>query len=174
MTQGLPTFSYRFLCRNRIWLLAISWILSFLSGMFFSSLTDPLFSSLMCRAVFVSVSIVGLVGVLFFPLFISAVAVYFRSTVLIYLICSFRGFCFGCCLYSALAAFGAGGWLMIWLLLFSAFAFQIVLFWFWLRYLSGTICFKKDLCICTGIAVMIGILDYFCVSPFLEVLVSKL
>lgn len=174
MDRSLRVFSYRNIYRNNILFLAISWMLSFSFGILLCSLTDPLFSSLMCRIVYAPVSIVGLVCVLFVPLSISAVAAYYRNAVLILLMCCIRGVSFGCCLYSILLVFDSGGLFIAGLLMFSSVLFQIVLLWLWLRSLSGTICLRRDIAVCTAIAVVIGCLDYFCISPFLQMLIRKL
>lgn len=173
MDKSLREFSYRKVCRIDILFLAVSWILALIFGLFFISHTNPFFSSLMCRIVYEPVSVVGLVCVLFVPLSISAVAVCCRNAVLIFLICDIRGFVLGCCLYSILHIFNSGGLFIAGLLMFSTVLFQIVLLWLWLRSLTGTICLKKDLIVCSAIAVLIGSLDYFCISPFLQVLIRK-
>lgn len=174
MDNRFREFSYRIVCRNDMLVLAILWIIAFTFGMFICSLTNPLFSSLMCSIMYVPVSIVGLVCVLFIPLSISAIAVFYGNTVIIFLLCYIRAFCFGCFLYSVLLVFNSGGLFFAFLLMFSSVLSQIILLWFWFRWNSGTMCLRRDFAVCIVNAVIIGSLDYFCISPFLQVLIHKL
>ena len=173
MTKIFSSFQREFLCKNIVSLLAFWDILSILIGMASTSLFDPVLISLMCRRILNPVSIVGLISLLFLPLFISAVAVFSRSAFLIFLICGIRGFCFGYCVYSFIIAFGSAGWLISGFTMYSAILAQPILFWFWIRSLNGTISLRRDLWISSCLAVLIGCMDYFCVSPFLGTLVSN-
>lgn len=164
----------RFWCRNCLWFLAFFWIITILSGIRFAAASDSSIASLMCSAVCCPVTIVGLIAVLFFPLFISTVAVYFHAAELILLFCGVKGFFLGYCLYGLLLAFGSGGWLVSCLFMFSGLLMQIFLFWFWQLSITENTVKIRAFLICTLLAVVIGCIDYFCVSPFLTLLISKL
>ena len=148
--------------------LALSWHFGLLCGVLITDKCDPDLLSLMRSAVLSRVSIVGLLAVTFLPFLLSAFAVIFSSPWLMIPISFLKAFSFGYCASAVSTSFGSAGWLVRWLLLFSACCSVPVLYWFWLRHISGS---QKslwmDLVLCAVIVLLIGCLDYRVISPFL-------
>lgn len=163
------------LFRYRMAILAFFWIVGLLCGVFFASAVKDFVFPQMRSFAYVRVSIAGLVAVLAFPLAISAVAVYLNVPVFLFPICFFKAFSFGCCLYSISVAFGDAGWLVRLLLLFSDSCMIVPLLWFWCRHQTGKrASIKRDLAVCTSFAALIGVTDYYLVSPYLVELMNYL
>ena len=127
----------------------------------------------MNTAVHNHVTVIGLASVLFLPLIASVVAVHFNAHILIIPICFIKALTFGICLSGISVAFGGSGWLMRILMLFSDSCMIVLLLWFWCRHLTGKgNMLMWDAAVCAGAAFVIGLFDYFLVSPFLMELLS--
>lgn len=159
------------LCRLRLFFLAFIWCLSFSIGIVFAYFNQNITVSLMCTAPLCRVSIFGLVITLLFPLLITAVAVHFSIPHLIFPIVIFKGISFGYCLFGSFLTFGSASWLVYSLLTFSETVMVVPLLWLWVVYLCGsTISLKRKFTLCVLAALMLGIVDYFMVSPYLATL----
>lgn len=153
--------------RKFVWFLSFSWICSIAFGLAFALYTQPYTVSLMRMADFGRVSIVGLACIILAPLYLSAIAVYFRRTGWIYTIATLKGISFGFGIFVFTAVFGSAGWLMRLLIAFSDSAMLVPLFLFWIRHLDGSQRYlRRDLIICTVSALLIGLADYFIISPY--------
>lgn len=162
-------------CRNPVGILALLWLLSICIGIFIAHHLFDDFYSLMHTAASTRVSIVGVLLILLFPVISSAVAVSFSSSKLIYLICTLKGICHGFGLYTILAVFGYGGWLIRFGIMFSECMMLIPLFYFWIRLIDGTApSLRKDTIICCLIAILVGVFDYFVVSPYIIALMRHI
>lgn len=149
-------------------LLALSWHFGLLGGVLVTVNADPSLVTLMHTAVRCRVSIFGVLTVTFLPFLLSAFAVIFSSPWLIIPISFLKAFLFGYCASAVSVAFGSAGWLIQWLLLFSSCCSVPVLYWFWLRHITGTKeVIWSDLMICALIILLIASLDYRVISPFL-------
>lgn len=168
-----PSVLPRFQRKGSIVILAFLWILGLVCGLYIVSAAGDSISSLMGAICYNRVSIVGLAAVLFLPLVITAIAAYFSAPALIYIFCSFKALCVGCCLYGVVLVFGYSAWLIRLLLFFSDSIIAVLILWLWYRYLylvRDTV--WRDLTICAAVAGAIGIIDYFLVSPYLVMLMN--
>lgn len=149
-------------------LLIICWLAGLLIGFIYAKGHCTELYFLMRIAVAQRVSIVGIVFSLSFPLIISAIAIHLDSPLVLSILAFLKAFCFGCCCCAVVAAFGSSGWFIRWLLLFSDSCIVVVLLWLWLKSFAGdehTI--HADVLISIVIAIIIGCVDYFVVSPFM-------
>jgi len=163
--------SRRFLCRKYTVVLAFLWIAGLLCGAFFAGSAEDPYFALMRMGVFSRVSIVGLFVLIFFPLLLSALAVYFRLPAAIYLIAFAKAILFGYTMCATSIAFASAGWLIRFLYTFCDAVFILFLLWFWIRRITfGRANLRKDVLICTAAGILISLIDYFCISPFLVML----
>ena len=153
--------------------LAFSLTFGFSMGIYLARTMQDSMFSLMRAVAFSRVSIVGLFVLLFLPLLLSAAAVYFSIPAMVLPLSFCKGFCMGYCALGILFVFGSASWLVRLLLMFSDCFMILPLSWFWIRHISG--CrnmLRRDFLICSAIAIVIGIVDYFLVSPFLVMLMN--
>ncbi len=171
----LPLVLSKHWCRYRVAILAFFWIVGLLCGVSFASVAKDFDFPQMRSLAYSRVSIAGLAAVLVFPLTISAVAVYLNVPVFLFPICFLKAFSFGYCLYSISVAFGDAGWLVRVLLLFSDSCMMVPLLWFWCRHQGRKRkSIKRDLTVCTSFAALIGVTDYYLISPYLVELMNYL
>ena len=153
-------------------ILALSWNLGFLSGLLIAVNGNSAFFSLMRAAASCRVSIVGLWIVTLLPFLLSVIAIYFSRPYLIPVISFIHAFTFGYCVCGIAVAFGSAGWLVRWLMLFSAGCSSPIIYWFWLRHISGTAkSLWTDFALCAVVILFITSLDYRIISPFLANLI---
>ena len=153
--------------------LALSWSLGLLTGILFSlSAGNPLVS-LMRTAAFGRVSILGLLTAILLPFLLSALAVCLQLPWLFFPISFGKAFLaafLGCALVSA---YGTAGILVRFLLMFSECFSLPFLFWYWIRYISLR---NRPSALAAPIVflflVLIGIFDFYFVSPFLAAVIS--
>lgn len=166
---------HNFWCKRMIWILAFFWCVSLLAGIYLASASNVNFPLLMRLTVDCSVSIVGLAAVLFFPLVLSAIGIFYRWPLLIVFLCIYKGMFLGFSLFGIAAAFASAGWLVNRFILFSDSVITVFLFWFWFRSVPFDLMrLKHDFILGCYLAVFIGCLDYFIVSPFLIMLFDRL
>lgn len=165
------SFSWR---RGCLLLLALFWCAGLVFGVYTASMADNTLISLMRSAVFSPVSIVGLLSSYLLPFLFTALAVFLSKSWLILPICFVKSFSYGLCARTVALTFGDSGWLLQLLFLFSDTCALSVLFWFWIRHLAGSrVTVIKDAAICIVVFIILGILDYCCVSPFLAMLINN-
>lgn len=163
--------STRIQCKESVILLSVLWTLGLVCGLYFVSSTDSLLLESIYMAASARPSFFGILVITLFPIAISAVSVYSSASVLIYLFCVLKAFCFSFVLCGVISVFGYSGWLIRSLLLFSDSCMVVLLFWLWYRILlSKRNTVHRDLWIGTAIAAAVGTIDYFLVSPYLEIL----
>lgn len=153
--------------------LACSWLSGLVCGILVSLSAGSLLVSLMRSTLYVPVSIVGLLCVTILPFLFSALAVFLSRPGLLLPICFAKAFLLAFVSVGILRAFGSAGWLLRWLLLFGDCASVPVLYWFWLRYISG----NRPLCGWEAISMLslgllIGSVNYSVISPFLVRLIE--
>lgn len=165
----------RMQCKESASLLSVLWSLGLVCGLFFVSLLDDFLFELFYDASINRPLLLGILVVTILPIAVSAIAVYCSAPLLIYVLCILKAFCFSFGLCGVVAVFGYSGWLIRLLLLFSDSCMAILLFWLWYRVLSPNHkAVLRDLLICSAIAAIIGMVDYFLVSPYLVVLMNYL
>ena len=152
-------------------ILAFCWCAGLLTGCYFANCAGNTHYSMMRRAASCSVSIAGLVVVLL-PFLFSAFAVYLSKTWLFLPLSFFKAFRFAYLAGIVSASYGSAGWLIRLLLFFTDGLEIAVLLWIWFRWIGeGT---KQAIREITGgaiLCVMVWIMDYFVVSPFLGKLI---
>lgn len=159
--------------RGCVLLLALFWCIGLLCGCAASRQAEAYLVPLMSAAAAHRVSIVGLLAVLLLPLLFSAFAVFISEPRLLLAAAFLKAFTFGFTAWGITVAFGMAGWLIRSLLLFSDCCMLPFLFWFWLRHISGErAAVRNDLAVCTAVAVLVGSIDFWKVSPFLALLIE--
>ena len=160
--------------RGSTLVLALFWISGILSGVAaFCFAGNPLLP--MMRGILDgSVSIVGLLCVTVFPFLVSAFAVYICAPWLLFAVSFLKGFLFGFLSAAILVAFGSAGWLIRWFLMFSELVSLPLLYWFWVRNISGERGFSgAEVLVILSLLILIGSVDYCCISPFLAMLINS-
>ncbi len=157
-------------CKTGCLLLSLIWCLSLGTGVIFSFIMQPSAVSLMCIAPQCRVSILGLIMIFLPPLILSAAAVKFSLPALIYLTAALDGAAMGYFLSGVVLAFGPAGWLPGSLLSFSKLLFTVPKLWFFFLCLENHNRLFSGLAICIFAAMIIGLFDYFLISPFLYAL----
>lgn len=153
-------------------ILAVSWNLGFLLGLLIAVNGNPAFFSLMRTAASSRMSIVGLLTVTILPFLLSVIVIVCSRPFLVPVICFIHAFTFGYCACGVAVAFGSAGWLVRWLMLFSAGCTSPLLYWFWLRHISGTAkSVWNDFAFCAVIVFFITCLDFRFIAPFLANLI---
>ena len=154
-------------------LLAFCWMAGLVSGSrAFLSAGDTL-DSVMRGALIGSVSIVGLLCAALFPFLLSAFAVFISEPWLLLPVSFGDAFVFSFVSLGVTQCAGSAGWLIRWLLVFSASLLSPLLYLYWLRHLPGGRRFDSleaacILCICA----LIGSADFRLISPLLARLIS--
>ncbi len=158
----------QFACK---FLLTVFWLTGLGLGICFAVHAGDSLILMMRSAAAAPVSITGLMAVLALPFLITALAVYLSQPRLLLVLAFVKACCFGFCASSIDTAFQSAGWLVRYLLMFSELCYLPVLTWFWMRHISGFgRTAVKDLAVCAGAAVAIGLVDYCFVSPWLAML----
>lgn len=160
-------------CKGRKAILALAWFLGLISGILFSVMASDSVFPTMRAAATGCVSISGLLSAILLPLLFSAFAVYISQPLLLIPIAFGKAFVFSFVGMSVMAAYGSAGWLVRFLLMFSDCMMLPFLWWYWLRYLSGS----RASAFCStallvSLAVIIGSFDYRVISPFLADILS--
>ena len=173
MARFLHSF-FSFTSRKNIHgILAFAWLLGLGFGGLAFCYAGESIVSMMPLAASSQLSIVGLLLSTYLPFLLCAGAVFFSMPRLLAAIGFFRAFSYAYVVCAVFAAFGSGGWLIRFLLMFTSTGACILLYWYMGRHVSGLRCFSFGglvFClICAGILVL---LDYFHVSPLLRQLLS--
>lgn len=154
-------------CRGASLILALTFFLGFMLGVWMSGCASDFLVCAMRTAVSSRVSIIGLLSSVVLPLLFSACAVYLNQPILLIPIAFLKAFLFSFLGYSLYTAWGGAGWLITGLMMSGTFASVPVFYWYWQRYIGGR-AFEWDvLCLILGILLIIGLLDYYLIVPFL-------
>lgn len=153
-------------CKQGHWILAVCWGCGLFSGFCLSFSAADLPVSVMHGLFYPSVSIVPLLHTILFPFLLSAFAVTFSIRALIPVLCFGKAFLFSYTLLWFHRAFGATGWLIGAVFLFSNWASVPVLYWYWHCALALRP-FRKWRCSGVALALLVGIayVDYRIISP---------
>ena len=116
-------------------------------------------------------TLIGLLITALLPLIFAALFSYFSVPALLLPICLLKSFAFSFCSTCVLRTFGDSGWLVRLLLLFTDSVALLPLLWFCFRQVSGNRrMFRKDFMLSFLTALVVCILDFLFVSPFLATL----
>lgn len=102
------------------------------------------------------------------PLLLSALAVIVFQPGLLYGICFVRAVTLAMMLQALAVCFNGGVYLAAVFLMFSSLVFSPVLLWYWWRRLALRMeNFVPDTLVCMAMGFVIGLMDYWFISPFL-------
>lgn len=148
--------------------LGLLWAFGFAAGVIVHCTVGPLFSLWMPGIFRNPVSIVGLLCVTCFPYLFSAFAVYIGLRWLLYPVCFFKAVMFSVVSAGIWSQFGSAGWLAWLLIMFSDVLSLPFLFGYCFRHISGFRVFStSEVLFTVSFLVLIGSVDYSCISPFL-------
>ena len=151
--------------------LGLAWASGFAAGMILHCVIGSLFFPWMRGILFGPVSIVGLFCAACFPFLFSAFAVYMGLRWLLYPVCFGKAFVFSLISSAIWMHFGSSGWLAWLLIMFSDVISLPLLYRYWLRHISGFREFSvAEVLLSVSCFLVIGSVDYCCISPFLAIL----
>ena len=159
-------------CRGASLILALTFFLGLVLGIWFSGCASEHYLPAMRTAVSSRVSIIGLPSSAVLPLLFSAFAVYLRQPVLLIPIAFLKAFLFSFLGYSVFIAWSHAGWLIAGLLMFGSFASVPVLYWYWQRHIGGRAFETGVFCLILGMLLLIGTLNYYLIVPFLANIIN--
>lgn len=144
-------------------------------GIFTAYQTDPVFLSMMRRAVFLPVSIVDLCCSILLPFIFTAVISCNKKTYLLLPFSFLKSLTYSLILASTTFVFSSCGWLVRSLLLFTDSIVIALLYWYLVRHINGQqTTAKRDLLVILLLSITTGILDVFFVAPYLAALLNYL
>ena len=153
-------------------MLAFVWFLGLESGRLYATQTSNTYLLLMRVAAMTRPSIIGLAVSVLLPFLITIGSVYFARPSIIYILAFLWAELFGYSSACLQLMFGSAGWLIRFLLLFTQCFTAPLLCWLMIRYIGGIKpSFLRDSLIAVSIALTIGTIDYFIISPFLTALI---
>ncbi len=166
MKYGVCNFPVPGNPKRYLFLFSVFWLVGFYLGTFVGSVSG-ISSSLMLRSSFGSLSIVGLISVIFFPLFVLAFAIYVRRYPLLLLISFFKSFSYGFTSVLILLAFGDVHWFIKGILMFSSTGCSVVFCVLIYRLITGAVTSRSIL---SGAIwdVLFGLADFWFVAPLLS------
>ena len=171
----------RFFCLDlsKLWrkgcrfFLACFWLSGILCGVLAFLSAGRTLVSLMRSTLLVPVSIVGMLCVTILPFLLSAFAVSLSKPVFLLPICFGKAFLFAFVSIGILQAFGSAGWMFRWILLFSDCVCVPLLYWFWLRHISGVrSLYGGEAALMCALGLLIGSVNFSIISPFLAGLID--
>jgi hypothetical protein len=160
-----PSF---FFCGSRI-ALYVAWTIGLLYGCAIALTNNSVFLSWMRGSVFQSVSIVGLLVSVFFPLLLTYISLVIKKPIILMIVCFIKAAAFSFTGVLIHQCFGTASWLVRHLYLFSdsCFVFTLFALWHW-QLGSERLVGNFDLTFCCLIGLMVVAADYWLVSPFLS------
>lgn len=153
-------------------LLASVFLLGHLLGVLLSGSASELLFPVMRALPGSRATLAGLLAAAALPLVCSACAVYLRQTLLLFPIAFWKAFFFSYVAFGLFRAWGSAGWLLTGLSLFSATAAMPALYWYWLRHIGGSPFRWADAGLTLAVLVVIGIIDYCLIGPFLAEIIT--
>lgn len=158
-----------FFRKNSGFFLALSFLLGTVAGLFLFYCTGESMFSLMCTVYSDRISIVDLLIPFLLPFSFSAFAVYFSFPRALYAICFFKTALYFFLSCAVACSFGSAGWVIRLLFLFSDICFLVLLYWYWMRHISGQRVFSAGECIVfLSAAALISGVDYLMITPILR------
>ena len=102
------------------------------------------------------------------PLLASGFAVYAKQPVLLMPVAFWKALSFSYVASGVIFAWGSAGWLVGGLTLFGSFCSLSVLWWYWLRHITGEGFRHGTFFLALGAMALISLVDLLVISPFLE------
>ena len=168
----LHAFLVQLRCIGIKWALPFCWFLGLLLGTTYGYRADHSYILLLRYAALNRVSFVGLIAALYVPLLLSTLAVYLNHPQWLLPICFIKAFLFTSCGSALLIAYHSAGWLVRLLLQFSDFCTMPFLYWFCMRNIvERKSNLASDFLVCCTGGSIIGIFDFFVISPYLVKLI---
>ena len=159
-------------CIFSIIVFTLLWALGLICGVVIAA-NDPSVVFLMRLTAHVQVSIVGLIYVSLLPLILCFYSSYRIQAIVFYILSTFKGLLFGYCIYGIALSYTSACWLMCLLLLFTGSLVNLCMICFAYHILDGrSRSLLSQLCSLIFVAV-IGLFDYFLVSPFVVTLMNS-
>ena len=163
----------RIYCKSGAWLLIVSWVLGLLLGGTYGYRIDWPYVVWLREAASGNMTIMGLLFVLYLPLLLSALAVYFKAPHWLIPICFSKAFIFASCASALFVAFGSAAWLVSFFLQFSDLCTIPFFYLFLLRNISGAnVNTRSDLLVCCAVSSLVGFVDIRIISPYLVRLID--
>ena len=154
-------------------LLAFSFAVGFVFGVCVANRVDIDLLTFIQMASSHKASLPALLFVTTTPLLASCMAVYTDRQWILYIVSLLDAFSWSFCSYLVLIAYGAAGWLIHILILFSSNFLNILLCWFSLHYISGAKkCLIRNGIFAVLLSIIICCIDYCFVSPCLVNLIA--
>lgn len=166
--SNLPSF-WR---KGAVSILASSFFLGHLLGVWFSSGAGNTFYATMRAAVSGRVSIIGLLAAMVLPFLFSAFAVYIKQPILLVPIAFAEAFLFSWLGYGIYTACGSAGWLVVILVMFGQLCALPLLYWYWQYHIGGLRFELPRFCLILTVLVVISFIDYYLIAPFLANIIS--
>ena len=142
------------------------WITGVWAGYLLYRSSEHIFISLMCGSYRSFVSIVLLLAGVTLPFLITAYAVHYKQLYILYFLCFIKAFSYCIAVLATYGAYGAGGWLMHGLLLFTENVSVCLLLFLWLRWLWSGADLKRIIVPCGCFALLGWGLDMVVIAPF--------
>ena len=146
--------------------LTLVWAAGLLLGGFVAAKVDFDFSPFFIMAASNKGTFLGICLVLYIPLLFTVCLRFFSSGDSILLVVFLKAIEFALIAVGCFYSWGSAGWLLARLLLFSAFLSLPVLIWVWYRILCSNFG-RREILISVVLLFIIGLIDYFVISPFL-------
>lgn len=154
--------------KSASWFLAASWSVGIFFGIAAASASSAILVSLVRRCAGSDATMVGLVAATTLPFLLSGFAVSFSEPWLLLIISMFKAFSFSFCAWGVCLAFGQSSWLVLFLFLFSDLCLIPFQYFYWLRHIrSSKHPSACELPVLLAIALSVGCVDYWFISPFL-------
>ena len=152
--------------------LATFFFLGHLLGLLTAGSAGDFFRSAMRTVVSSRVSIIGLLSSAVLPFLFSAFAAYLGRPFLLFPTAFWKAFLFSYMGSGLFAAWGSAGWLITLLVMFGSLCSMPVLYWYWLRCLSGRRFDVAVFCLLLGILVAVSLVHYYLMVPFLARIIT--
>ena len=160
--SGLSIFSAGRLYGAAYWFF---WLAGIFASVRIYSILIGDYVSLMCRFLQTSVSIVGLLCVLFFPLIQFFILTKCKAPLLLFFFLFFCGLFFGFHFVFFFSCFYHSFWFVAVLCMFSKVCMVVPIHYLWYYSIPGGINTKKAVLWYCVVALIVGLVDYFIISP---------
>ncbi len=149
-----------------LFLFFLFWVLGLLLGAYAAASSHSAYTYLITEAARTRIaSYLAFLFVVFSPWVLSIQLYRMLSKLPFMLIVLFKAFTFSFSTYAILTTFSSAGWLVRYLILFSANVSTLAFLWFWIRYLTGSM--TRRLLTVTAFVIFIAVsVDFWIISPY--------
>lgn len=173
MSFFLPSENRHHFRKYRKALLAFFVAIGIMSGILAAKQSSNDLFVLLCSLSTHTSSFTALFVVSVTPILASCLAVYSGHQWCLYVISLFKAFSWSFCSYLILIAFGAAGWLVQILMMFSGSCMFIFLCWFSLRYISSSTTYLlQSGIVAVLLALFVCSIDHCVISPYVANLIA--